>query len=63
MCALGSEWFVEVVGEVLVGRDMFGVDGFSLDVIVDVVVFEVNEFSAFGGRRVLGDKDSSLVVY
>ena len=59
---MGSEWLGEVVGEVFVGRDMFDVDGSSLDVIVDEVVFDVNEFSAFGGRRVLGDKDGSPAV-
>ena len=60
---MGSEWFGEVVGEVFVERDIFDVYGSSLDVIVDEVVFDVNEFSAFGGRRVSGEKDGSLIVY
>ena len=59
---MGPEWFGEAVGEVFVGSDMFDVNGSSSDVIVDEVVFDVNEVSAFGGRRVLGDKDGSLVV-
>ena len=60
---MGYEWFGEVIGKVFVGRDMLDVDGSSLDEIVDEVVFDVNEFSAFGGRRVLGDKDGSLAIY
>ena len=63
LCAWGSEGFRDVVGYVFLGWYVLNLDRSSLYVVLYEVVFDVNEFSAFGGSRVLGDEDCGLVVY
>ena len=62
MCALGSEGFREIAGYVFLGWYVLNLDRSSLDVVLFEVVFDVNEFSAFGWSPVLGDEYCGLFL-
>lgn len=63
MCAFGSEGFCEVAGWIDFRCYVLDLDSSSSDVVLYEVVFDVDEFPAFGRSIVLCYKYVCFVVY